>query len=107
MRMVIMLCYSIITKYEMHVLYHNHGLIFSITGGCLMFTPNRCVHVILATFILHNIYRGDSLELDNEGDEVMINGQEGDAENDDRCNEGDDSEEGKHVRNKLIRTCFA
>ena len=69
-------------------------------GGCLMFSPERCVKVIITTCILHNICIKRRLALVQERVEV----DDPEDENEIVENQGDD--DGRATRNALIANVF-
>lgn len=75
-------------------------------GGCLMFSPARCVNVIVATAILHNICvrHNVPLDVDLPDDERE---QEEDDDGQQQQDQGAPQHAGVRVRRALIQQLFA
>jgi hypothetical protein len=74
------------------------------SGGCMMFAPARCVKVIIATAILHNICIEHGIPMNQDPDLVDEEGDELDNVLGDQNDQQDAN--GVVVRNKLIQTVF-
>ena len=73
------------------------------SGGALCYAPKKCVKIIVATGVLHNVCVINRLPLPDDA-----NHDEGDGFNDDdNVVENLDSPTGRAVRERIIRTHFA
>ena len=73
-------------------------------GGCLMYTPERCVKIILSCLILHNICIANNLP---EPEAVVNRDADDNVEDEDAEARQFDQEDGIAVRNELINVRFA
>ena len=71
-------------------------------GGCLMFTPQKCVKVIIATAILHNICVKRQLPLVQTLDCI----QEPEEDDDNPMPQFGVNEDGRGTRDNLIANFF-
>ena len=71
-------------------------------GGCLMFTPQKCVEVIIATAILHNICVKRQLPLVQTLDSI----QEPEEDDDNPIPQFGVNEDGRGTRDNLIANFF-
>ena len=69
-------------------------------GGCLVYSPERCIQIIVACFILHNICIDHNIPLEQQEDEQV-------EEQDEEIYDGEAEQAGVEVRNALIRDRFS
>lgn len=72
-------------------------------GGCMIFSPQKCCHIIMATAILHNICRDRRLPVVNDRGERVP--EEPEVEEGEPYN-GQDDDAGRRVRSDLIERIF-
>ena len=72
------------------------------SGGCLMYSPRRCINIIISCLILHNICIRDNIPMPDDDDNDDDN-NDGDNDDDMGNDIGDaDIAEGRQVRDRLV-----